>query len=123
MALADEATRFAYALEVIDAAATDPIARVLELARDHRAGTIVVGRPVGLTGRAGPAVESHEAFVQALRAAAAVAVEEWDERFTTVVAERRLRDAGAKTATRKKVRDAVAAQVMLQGYLDSRHRR
>jgi putative Holliday junction resolvase len=48
-----------------------------------------------------------------------VPVEEYDERLTTVIAERALREGGASPERRKELRDAVAAQVMLQGYIEA----
>ena len=120
IAVADLETRFARPVEVVDSRATDAVARVVELAVELGVSAIVVGRPVGLSARAGPAVEAQRRFVHALRAATHVAVEEFDERLTTVIAERALRAAGARPGARRAARDAVAAQVMLQGYLDSR---
>jgi putative holliday junction resolvase len=119
VALADEETLFARPLEVIDAAATDPVGRIAELAREHTVTLVVVGRPVALSGEAGRAVEDAAPFVASLRDALAVDVVEHDERLTTVIAERSLRAGGAGRDARKRLRDAVAAQVMLQGYLDT----
>lgn len=119
VAVADEETRFARPLEVIDRRVEDAVLRIAALARDLDAECIVVGRPVSLSGRAGPAVEAQRAFVAALAEASPAVVREYDERFTTVVAERALRASGGKAAARKELRDAVAAQVMLQDYLDS----
>lgn len=124
MAVADERTRVALPVEVIDVQRIDPVTRIVELARDRSASVIVVGRPVGLSGQPGPAVQAQGEFVARLRAAVSVPVEEFDERLTTVIAERNLRARGSSARTRTKVRDAVAAQVMLQGYLDTQdHRR
>ena len=120
VAFADLETRFARPLEVIDAEATDPVERVLELAASHGATEIVVGRPVGLSGNEGPAVRDREAFVSELKAKATVVVTEYDERLTTVIAEQGLRASGARARDRATVRDAVAAQVLLQSFLDSR---
>ena len=118
VALADLETRFAHPLEVIDATSS-PAARIAALAEEHGIVKIVVGKPVGLSGRDGPAVEQQKAFVEELRAATDVPVEEFDERLTTVVAEAGLRAAGTSAKKRKETRDAVAAQVLLQGFLDS----
>jgi putative Holliday junction resolvase len=79
---------------------------------------VVVGRPVGLSGIEGPAMEKQKTFLVALRAALDVNVDVFDERLTTVVAERGLRAGGASAKRRKEMRDAVAAQVMLQDYMD-----
>lgn len=117
IAVADPETRIARPLEVVDAA--DAPRAVAALARSHAAEAVVVGRPVGLSGRAGPAVDAQAGFVDELRALAPCPVVEYDERLTTVVAERALRAAGGRRAARAAIRDAVAAQVMLQGYVDS----
>jgi putative holliday junction resolvase len=74
---------------------------------------------VSLSGEEGPAVDVQRSFVERLSAEVKVAVEEHDERLTTVIAERSLREVGASPERRKELRDAVAAQVMLQGYLDA----
>lgn len=121
VAAADRETRFARPLEVIDTASTDPVARISRLVRDLEADLVVVGRPVSLSGRSGPSVEARSEFVRSLREALEVLevkVVEHDERLTTVVAEQGLRAAGGRAKARKKVLDAVAAQVMLQGFLD-----
>ena len=127
VAAADRETRFARPLEVIDTASTDPVARISLLVRDLPADLVVVGRPVSLSGRSGPSVEARSEFVRSLREALEVLdvpgvpevrVVEHDERLTTVVAEQGLRAAGGRAKARKKVLDAVAAQVMLQGFLD-----
>ncbi|MGH2807049.1 MAG: RuvX/YqgF family protein, partial [Actinomycetota bacterium] len=69
VAAADLETRFARPVEVIDASQTDVIARILELIDELGATTIVVGKPVGLSGREGPAVVKQKEFLDALRAA------------------------------------------------------
>ncbi|MFN2525070.1 MAG: Holliday junction resolvase RuvX [Actinomycetota bacterium] len=119
IAVADLETRLARPVEVIDSRTLDPIQRIAVLVSEFGATRVVVGRPLNLSGHAGPAVESLREFVAALRAAVAVDVTEYDERLTTVVAERSLRQGGARRARVKELRDAVAAQVMLQGYLDA----
>lgn len=120
VAAADEETRFALPVEVIDADAVDPVTRLLELVEERSVSLIVVGRPTGLSGRAGPAAAMASEFAERLRAATPIPVEEYDERLTTVIAERSLRGSGTRTEARGNVRDAVAAQVMLQDFLDAR---
>lgn len=119
VALADEETRFARPLEVIDAQAADPVRRIAELVAEHTISLVVVGRPLSLSGEAARAVDDAAPFVTALRDALPVEVVEHDERLTTVIAERSLRAGGARRDARARLRDAVAAQVMLQGYLDA----
>ena len=120
VAIADDETRFARPLEVIDVREMDPAARIAALVNELNVRMIVIGRPVGLSGRAGPAIETQKGFVAAVRAAVAVEVVEYDERLTSVLAEQGLRAAGADRGARKRIKDALAAQVMLQGYLDGR---
>ncbi|MBN1669836.1 MAG: Holliday junction resolvase RuvX [Kiritimatiellae bacterium] len=81
---------------------------------------VVVGLPLSLDGTHGPASETTLAFVRALREVLDVPVETWDERLTTRAAERVLIEAGTSRAKRKRVIDKLAAQIMLQSYLDSR---
>lgn len=119
VAVADLETRFARPYEVVDRQIEDAVGRVLEIVAEVGAGCVVVGRPVGLSGRRGPAAHRQEQFVDELRSRAPVEVREYDERFTTVVAESAMRRAGLSAKRRKALRDAVAAQVMLQGYLDA----
>lgn len=119
IAAADPETRFARPVEVVNTDRTDPVARVAEVAGEIGATEIVVGRPVGLSGRAGPAVRAQEEFVAKLREATSLPVSEYDERLTSVVAERAMRAGGAGAKARRAKRDAIAAQVMLQDYLDS----
>jgi putative Holliday junction resolvase len=119
IAAADEVTRFARPVEVIDSRVTDPVERIAELVRELSAREVVVGRPIGLSGASGPAVASQQRFVARLRAAITANVTEHDERYTTVLAERGLRASGARTQARRNARDSIAAQLLLQGYLDA----
>jgi putative Holliday junction resolvase len=118
VAAADLETRFARPLEVIDATEVDPIERIAQLVTELEATLVVVGKPVGLSGKDGPAVEAQSAFLHELRDAVSIEIAEHDERLTTVVADQQMRAAGLKREAKKKLRDAIAAQVMLQGYLD-----
>jgi putative Holliday junction resolvase len=119
IAVAAGETRLARPVEVVDASTTDVVARIAELVDELGADTVVVGRPVGMSGRPGPAVREQEEFLRSLRDAVHASVTEFDERLTTVVAERGLRAGGAGRTRGKELRDAVAAQVLLQDYLDS----
>ena len=119
VAAADLETRVAVPVEVIDATVDDPVSRVAAIAAEKSAQVIVVGRPTGLSGAAGPAVERQQLFVEQLRNAAPVPVVEFDERLTSVVAQQGLRAGGGRRNARSKIVDAVAAQVMLQGYVDA----
>lgn len=119
VAVADLETRFARPVEVIDGRQTDVVARVAALVVELDVTRIVVGRPVGLSGAAGAAVNRQQELVAALRASCDVEIVEYDERLTTVMADQALRAAGRSTRQTKGIKDAVAAQILLQGYLDS----
>ncbi len=118
VAIADRETRFARPVEVIDASFTDPVERISTLVAELEVDLVVIGRPVSMSGVAGRSVEARSGFVAAVRAALDVEVREQDERLTTVIADQGMRAAGGKAAARKQIRDAIAAQVMLQGFLD-----
>jgi putative Holliday junction resolvase len=122
LAAGDLGTRFARPLEVIDAARTDPIERIVGVCEEIGATLIVVGMPLSLSGHRGPQALAAEAFAERLRAAVPVEVRLHDERLSTVVAERALLAAGASALRRKKLRDAIAAQAILQSYLDAHFR-
>jgi putative holliday junction resolvase len=120
IAVADLETGMARPVEVIDRRRTNALARIAELATELDAVRIVVGRPTSLSGQEGPAVAAQKLFVERLRTLIPIQVDEWDERWTTVLADRAMLAAGASASVRKDKRDAVAAQIMLQGYLDAR---
>jgi putative Holliday junction resolvase len=80
---------------------------------------VVVGLPLQLNGRRGGMCAKVEAFVAALRSALGIPVITWDERLTTSQVERLLLEANLTRAKRKNIRDKLAAQIILQNYLDS----
>jgi putative holliday junction resolvase len=96
------------------------VAQVQELVRRYQAEGIVVGMPYELDGSAGKRAERVRVFYDAL-AAAGLRVEEWDERYSTVEAEEVLLQANVSRAKRKEVIDMMAAQVILQGWIDARN--
>ena len=92
---------------------------VLDLVAEHEAGGIVVGIPYSLSGERGPQALAVQRFRDALAAWAGVPVFEQDERYSTVEAERLLREAGAEPSKDRARVDAAAAAVVLQAYLDA----
>ena len=88
--------------------------------REKQAGRVVIGMPLNMNGSRGPAADAVERFVSRLRETVTVPVETWDERLSSKAAERILVDADVRRAKRKTVIDQVAAQVILQSYLDAR---
>ncbi|MFA4844786.1 MAG: Holliday junction resolvase RuvX [Candidatus Margulisiibacteriota bacterium] len=83
---------------------------------------IVVGLPKRMSGEIGIAAEKVLAFVAELKKEFKLNIVTWDERLTTVMAERSLIEAGLSREKRKKVIDQSAAANILQGYLDSKKR-
>jgi putative Holliday junction resolvase len=101
---------------------------IRDLASARGVGELIVGLPVGLSGREGPQAASVRAFADALQAmvGSEMPIIFWDERLTTAVAERSLRERGGRRKGRQERRgevDAMAAAVILQGYLDARRAR
>ncbi len=83
---------------------------------------IVVGKPLNLDGSEGPAAEEAGEFADLLRERCGVPVRLWDERLSTAQAERAMLDAGVSRRIRKKSRDRMAAQLILQSFMDARGR-
>ncbi|HLM65355.1 MAG TPA: Holliday junction resolvase RuvX [Acidimicrobiales bacterium] len=93
--------------------------RLTDLAEEADAGIVVVGLPLSLDGSVGPAARLVLEEVDELRPRLGLPVVTWDERLSTVEAERRLRSAGVKGRDRHRVVDQVAATVILQSWLDA----
>ncbi len=150
VAVSDETGLIASAREVLRRRGQAPDAdAVLELVTRLAAATVVVGLPLELDGREGHRARRVRAFVRALERALAGRAERessparartsaaerasgdgptpieivlWDERFSTSAAERTLLEADLSRARRRQKIDAVAAQFILQGWLDARQR-
>ena len=93
---------------------------VAAIVEEVGAERVVVGLPLQLDGRKGPAAEAALAEVDELSEVLPVPVETWDERLTTVAADRSMVARGMKAPARRKVVDQVAAAVLLQSWLDRR---
>jgi putative Holliday junction resolvase len=117
VAISDELRLLAHPLETIPAN-KDAGKRIAEIVRERKIDKVVVGIPRQMSGEIGPAANEALEFVAKLRTLLPCPVETWDERLTTVAANRALRDAGKKTRQTRKFVDQVAAQMILQGYLD-----
>jgi len=107
---------------------TADAAAILELVRSETVSTIVVGLPLELDGQVGHRARLVQRFVVVLEAAlkelpAPVTLHSWDERFSTAAAERTLLEADVSRARRRLSIDALAAQFILQGWLDAQRRR
>jgi len=119
IALSDELRMLAHPLETIATSSVAKVARrVQQIVAEKKVDCIVVGWPRNMNGTVGPAAEIAQEFVDTLRSLVTCQVVTWDERLSTVAAERALREAGKKTRDTRGIRDQVAAQIILQGYLD-----
>lgn len=94
-------------------------ARIGELIKEKEVNKIVVGLPKNMNGTLGPQGEKVLEFVEGLKNRFKVEIILWDERLTTVAAERTLIQGDVRRDKRKTVIDMVAATYILQGYLDS----
>jgi len=93
--------------------------QIVALITEHKVDKIVVGLPRNMDGSYGSATEKVRSFIEKLKARTGVPVFEWDERLSTVSAHNALREAGLNGKRRKGVVDKVAAQIILQNYLDA----
>ena len=119
VAISDELQMLAHPLETIPAN-EEPASRVAEIVREKQVDHVVAGMPRQMNGQIGTAATEVLEFVEKLRAILPCPVVTWDERLTTVAAHRALRDAGKKTRDTRGYVDQVAAQMILQTYLDCR---
>jgi putative Holliday junction resolvase len=117
LAISDELRLLAHPLETLPGN-KDTAKRIVEIIRERKIDKIVVGVPRHMSGEIGEAAKEALEFANKLRAQVPCPVETWDERLTTVAAERALRGAGKKSRKTRNIIDQVAAQMILQGYLD-----
>jgi putative holliday junction resolvase len=117
LAISDELRLLAHPLETIPAD-KNSVKKVADIVRARRIDKVVVGVPRHMSGQIGESAKQALEFAEKLRTKLPCPVETWDERLTTVAAQRALREAGRKTRNTRSVVDQVAAQMILQSYLD-----
>ena len=123
IAISDPSGLLARSLPTLETRSETETVRALQsLVEDEEVVEIVVGLPLRLDGTKGEAAEKAEALAERLRQATNRPVQMWDERLTSVLAERQAREVGERTRGRKGRIDARAAEVLLQSYLDARGR-
>jgi len=121
VALSDEDARFASPLTTlphVDEATT--VKALCELAVTHSADTIVVGLPLRMNGLEGPEARRARKFAANLKKASNLTIVLWDERMTTMAAERELRGVGMRGEKKRAQIDQAAATLLLQTYLDAK---
>lgn len=96
------------------------LARIEELIVEYEVGEIVLGLPKHMNGDSGVRVELTNEFKEKLERRTGLPVTLWDERLTTVAADRAMMEAGVRRENRGNYVDMIAASLILQGYLDRR---
>lgn len=119
VAISDELGMLAHPLETIETAKTDPLERIAALVSEKSITAVVVGVARNMDGTSGPAAEKAKTLIEELRKRLECRVVPWDERLTTVSAQRALREAGRKAKDQRSVIDQAAAQILLQSWLDA----
>lgn len=122
IAISDESQRISFPLGIIETEDRQVwIGQISQRVEESQIGKIVVGLPLNQHGEEGEDARKIREFIALLRAKLIVPVVEWDERFTTVQAERVLLSVDISRKKRKRVVDQTAASILLQSYLDSLH--
>ncbi len=122
VAVSDELGWTAQGIETIQRDSDNPEndwEKLSKIITDMTINNVVVGFPKNMNGTIGPSGEASQQFAEEVRQRFGLPVILWDERLTTVAAERMLIDADVSRKKRKKVIDKMAAVMILQGYLDS----
>jgi len=96
--------------------------RIRQLAAQFGAALIVIGLPLNMDGTEGPGARLAKRFANRVRRARELEVKLWDERLTTFEADQQMLESGLSPERRKELRDAVAAAVILQDYLEAQRR-
>ena len=122
VALCDPEERVATPLTVVERSKSraHDHANIARLVEEYEAEAVVVGLPLNMSGKVTAAAQSAKEETEQLRAALGIPVHLYDERLTTVTANRSLMEMEMQADARRRVVDKVAAAVMLQAYLDHR---
>jgi putative Holliday junction resolvase len=117
-AVSDEGGQFAFALkQVIDAKKAMP--EIKKIIEESQVKKIILGLPKNLAGEEGLSAQKLRKFADQLFAETQVPISLVDERFTTMAATKQLRESGMKEKNQRQIKDNIAAQIMLQQYLDT----
>ena len=120
IAISDEMRTIAQPLEYIAAEPLDKFFdRLAQIIAEKQISLIVVGVPRNMDGTYGPAAAKVQEFVAALKDVVTVPIKSWDERLTSVQANRYLIEADVRRSKRKEKVDKTAAAILLQSYLDA----
>jgi putative Holliday junction resolvase len=120
VAVTDAASMGAYPVGIVERRALKKdLEAIAAMLRDRRVSTIVVGLPLNMDGSEGPATVSARKFAASIADALGVTVEMFDERLTSFEARERLADMPARKGARKRGIDALAAVVILEGWMQA----
>jgi len=120
IAISDELRVIAQPMEFIAAEPFDKfLDRLKQIIREKEVSLVLVGIPRNMDGSYGPAALKVQEFVAVLKDAMTVPIKSWDERLTTVQANRFLIEADVRRSKRKEKVDKTAAAILLQSFLDS----
>jgi putative Holliday junction resolvase len=121
IACSDDLGMFAHPLETVQACEANPIARIAEIVAQRAIEIIVIGMPRSLDGSYGKAAQKVSDFVDKITSAMpTIKVITQDERFTTILAQQKLHDAGHTIKSSRHLIDQAAAVEILQSYLDGK---
>ncbi len=119
LAVSDELGSFAHPYRTLQAGGNVTV-EIQTILQQERIGGIVIGLPKNMDGSLGPSAEAAKSFGRKLgELVPEIKIVFWDERLTTREAQRALHSAGKNAKQSKKMIDQVAAQILLQSYLDS----
>ena len=124
MAMSDELMLTAQGLNSLERKALkSDLEEISKLVQENNVEEIVVGLPLNMNGTYSAKTKEVVEFVDELSRVVSVPIKTWDERLTSMQAERILLDADASRAKRRKVTDKLAAQIILQSYLDAKKKK
>jgi putative Holliday junction resolvase len=120
VAVSDELKMIATPLEYIPADPMDKVVeRLAQLIREKEVELILIGMPRNMDGTFGPAADKVNAFIALLQPHITTPIKKWDERLTSVMANRALLEGNVRRQDRKQKVDKMAAAILLQSYLDA----
>lgn len=120
MAMSDSSGTIASPLTVVtrNASHNQDHRKIQELIDEYEVDCVVVGMPISMSGKIGPAARTTQDEIEELKVALSVPVYSYDERLTSKTANESMMQANMKAQARRRIVDKIAAAVMLQGWLD-----
>ena len=95
--------------------------KIIDIIESFQIGEIIVGMPFNMNGSMGPQAQKALAFIDKLKDKVQIPINQWDERLSSCAAEKTLIEANISRRKRKNIIDKMAAQYILQGYLDHKN--